>query len=67
MRPGLIGGNRDEFRLGERALLFALRIAGALLPPKWRVNPAPHIARALLDAALDARPGVHVIASERLI
>ncbi|KWF72991.1 NAD-dependent dehydratase [Burkholderia multivorans] len=67
VRPGLIGGNRDEFRLGERALLFALRIAGALLPPKWRVNPAPHIARALLDAALDARPGVHVIASERLI
>lgn len=67
VRPGLIGGRREAFRLGERALLLALGIAGALLPPKWRVNPAPRIAHALLDAALDARPGVHVVASDRLV
>jgi uncharacterized protein YbjT (DUF2867 family) len=66
VRPGLIGGSRDEFRFGERMMALALGAAGPLLPPKWRVNPAPRIARALLDAAIDARPGVHVIGSERL-
>lgn len=67
VRPGLIGGSRVAFRLGERALLLALGVAGALLPRKWRVNPAPRIAQALLDAALDARPGVHVVTSDRLV
>lgn len=66
VRPGLIGGSRDEFRFGERMLVLALGVAGPLWPRKWRMNPAPRIARALLDAALEARPGVHVIGSERL-
>ncbi|WP_269508281.1 NAD(P)H-binding protein [Burkholderia sp. IMCC1007] len=67
VRPGLIGGNRDEFRFGERLLVLALSIAGPVLPMKWRLNPAPRIARALLDAALDARPGMHVVASDQLV
>ncbi|MET3214256.1 UNVERIFIED_ORG: uncharacterized protein YbjT (DUF2867 family) [Burkholderia territorii] len=67
VRPGLIGGSRDEFRFGERLLAFALSVAAPALPAKWRVNPAPRIARALLDAAIDARPGVQVVASERLV
>ncbi|AXK65068.1 NAD(P)H-binding protein [Burkholderia sp. IDO3] len=67
VRPGLIGGSRDEFRFGERLFVLALSIAGPVLPMKWRVNPASRIARALLDAALDARPGVHVVASDRLV
>lgn len=66
VRPGLIAGSRDEFRFAERMLVLMLGAAGPVLPRKWRVNPAPHIARALVDAALDARPGVHVIGSERL-
>ena len=66
VRPGLIGGERDERRTGEA---LAARILGALhplLPAKWRINPAPHIADALLTAALDAPAGVHVIASDAL-
>ncbi|MGR3910036.1 NAD(P)H-binding protein [Burkholderia sp. SR8] len=66
VRPGLIGGSRDEFRFGERMLVLALSAAGPLLPRRWRVNPAPRIAGALVDAALEARPGVHVVGSERL-
>jgi uncharacterized protein YbjT (DUF2867 family) len=66
VRPGLIGGSRDEFRFGERMLALALSAAGPLLPRRWRVNPAPRIAGALVDAALEARPGVHVVGSERL-
>ncbi|MBR7992047.1 NAD(P)H-binding protein [Burkholderia cenocepacia] len=67
VRPGLIGGSRDEFRFGERLFVFALSAVAPVLPAKWCVNPAPRIARALLDAAIDARPGVQVVASDRLV
>ncbi|MBB3343442.1 uncharacterized protein YbjT (DUF2867 family) [Luteimonas sp. RC10] len=66
VRPGLIGGTRDEFRLGERVAGVVLGALGPLLPPRWRINPALRIAAALLDAAIHARPGVHVVGSERL-
>jgi len=66
VRPGLIGGRREDFRAGERAASWALRLAGPLLPRRWRINPAPRIARALLDAALRAEPGLHIVESERL-
>ena len=67
VRPGLIGGKRVQFRLGERVLEAVLTVAGPLLPKAWRINPAPHIARALLDAAIDPQPGRHVIPSQSLI
>ena len=67
VRPGLIGGSRDEFRFGERLFVFALSAVAPVLPAKWRVNPAPRIARALLDAAIDARAGVQVVASDQLV
>ncbi|AOJ04095.1 MULTISPECIES: NAD-dependent dehydratase [Burkholderia] len=66
VRPGLIGGHRDEFRLGERAAVCALTLFGPLLPRGWRLNPAPRIARALIEAALNPAPGMHVVASDRL-
>lgn len=67
VRPGVIGGQRDEFRAGERALVAALTFLGPVLPPRWHVNPALRIAQALLKAALQPVPGVHVITSENLI
>jgi len=67
VRPGLIGGKRVQFRLGERVLETVLAVGGPLLPKAWRINPAPHIARALLDAALDPQPGRHVVPSQSLL
>jgi len=67
VRPGLIGGKRAGFRFGERVLEAVLTVAGPLLPARWRVNPAPRIARALLGAAIDAQPGCHVIPAQDLI
>ena len=64
---GLLGGERRQHRSGER---FALRVMGALdgvLPRRYRIVPAERVADALLQAALDAPPGRHVIASERLL
>lgn len=67
VRPGLIDGPRTEFRPGERVLLGALRIAGPLLPGRWRPNPASSIARALLGAALRPQQGVNVVAAEQMV
>ena len=66
VRPGLIGGQREEFRAGERAALLALGALGSLLPRRWRINPADRIAAELLKAAVDAAPGIHVVTSERM-
>ncbi|QYG08008.1 NAD-dependent dehydratase [Janthinobacterium sp. PAMC25594] len=66
VRPGLIGGERDVARAGEGAALRLLRALGPVLPRRWRINPAPRIAQALLEAALAGAPGVHVVSSEQL-
>lgn len=66
VRPGLIGGERQEFRLAERIMMIVLNVLGPLIPKRWRINPAPTIASALLEAAITARPGKHIIASDQL-
>jgi uncharacterized protein YbjT (DUF2867 family) len=66
VRPGLIGGEREESRTGEHTMLVVLGLLGPVLPRRWRINPAAKIAEALIEAAVDPAPGVHVVASERL-
>ncbi len=60
-RPGLIGGKRAESRPAERAAIVALGALGPLLPRRWRLCPPQNIAQAMIEAALRARPGVHVV------
>ena len=48
VRPSLLLGDRDEFRLGER-LSAPL---GRLLPRRWRAVPANAVARALVESVL---------------
>ena len=67
VRPGVIGGHRDEFRLGERMMVMGLTLTGSLLPKRWRLNPAQQIASALLEAAIRPETGVHVVTSNRMI
>jgi len=66
VRPGLIGGERGEFRLVERVSAGVLGVLGPVLPRRWRISPAVNIARALIEAAVAARPGQHVIAADAL-
>lgn len=66
VRPGVIGGHRDEFRLGERLMVRGLTLTAPLLPKRWRLNPAPRIASALLEAAIRPKTGVQVVASDRM-
>jgi hypothetical protein len=41
-------------------------VLGPVLPRRWRINPAPRIAAALLVAALERPRGTHVVAAERM-
>ena len=61
VRPGLIGGQRAQRRPGEHAAGVLLQALGPVLPRAWRINPAPHIAAALVQAALTAPAGEQVI------
>jgi uncharacterized protein YbjT (DUF2867 family) len=67
VRPGLIGGERDEYRAGERAATVLLRALGPVLPRAWRINPASRVAVALVEAALQAPAGQHVVGSAALV
>lgn len=67
VRPGLISGPRQAFRLGERVAEGILKPLGPLLPRSWRINPADNIAQALLEAAIAAQPGTHIVRSEALV
>jgi hypothetical protein len=66
VRPGLIGGKRDEPRPAEQVASFVLGVLNPILPRGLRINPAKTIARAMLDAAVAARPGRHVMVSAEL-
>ena len=67
VRPGLIGGERSEFRLGESVGVAVLSLFGPILPRRLRINPAPKIAGALLESAIQGSGGVRVVSSEQLI
>lgn len=67
VRPGLIGGERSEFRLGESVGAAVLSLFGPILPRRLRINPAPKIAGALLESAIQGSGGVCVVSSGQLI
>lgn len=66
VRPGLIGGQRDEFRPMERVSDAILTVLGPVLPRQWRISPAENIAAALIEAALAAKPGRHIVGAAAL-
>lgn len=58
LRPGLLDGERQEHRGGERFWLGLLRPMGKALPPVARPIPAATVARAAIAAAADPTPGL---------
>lgn len=67
VRPGLIGGDRQEPRPAERLAIAVTQGLAPLLPRRYRVVPASQIAAHLLAAAVEGRAGVRVLESERLL
>ncbi len=66
IRPGLIGGKRDEPRIMEEIALRFVGILAPILPNKFRINPADTIAAACLNAVMAGDPGVHIRKAESL-
>jgi uncharacterized protein YbjT (DUF2867 family) len=66
VRPSLIGGKRDESRPAERLAMLLMTTFRPIVPRRFRMVPAENIARALLEAALSAIPGRHMIESEEI-
>jgi len=67
VRPALIGGKRDEFRPVEFVAMRVLRLVEPLLPRPYRIVPHERIARVLLEAAVTAPRGEHIIESDAII
>ena len=66
VRPGVIGGNRQESRPGEMALKLALTTFAPLLPRSWHLNPAPEIAACLIESVIHPLPGTTIIRSAEM-
>lgn len=66
VRPSMIGGERARRRALEHAAVRIGRACAPLMPARWRVVEAEAIARRLLEAAIEAPPGRHVVESEAI-
>jgi uncharacterized protein YbjT (DUF2867 family) len=67
VRPGLIGGERDEIRPAEFLAQRVLGVLGPMLPRRYRLVPAENIATALIDAAVHAKTGRHIVPAEAMV
>jgi uncharacterized protein YbjT (DUF2867 family) len=67
LRPGMIAGERDEFRLAESLALRLSHFLTPILPKRFHVKPAPTIAQVLVDAVVTAEPGCHLRNSDTLV
>jgi uncharacterized protein YbjT (DUF2867 family) len=66
VRPSGILGPRAPNRRWEARTIRVFHSLRPILPRHYRVVPADKIAKALLEAAIGAPPGVHIVESERL-
>jgi uncharacterized protein YbjT (DUF2867 family) len=63
VRPGFLGGARDDARPLERITGSLLRAAAPILPAAARISPASTVAALLVEAVLDGAPGRHIVES----
>ncbi len=69
-RPSLLAGDRSLLgqpaRPGERLALAVATPLGRLVPAAWRPIPAAFVARSLLRAVREGRPGMRVLTSAEM-
>jgi hypothetical protein len=69
LRPSLLAGGRDEYRLAERIGNRVLAVIGpVMLGPvrKYRAIHTKTVAHAMLVCAERAVPGVHILESDAI-
>jgi uncharacterized protein YbjT (DUF2867 family) len=60
MRPAMIIGNRKEFRFLERLFIALSPLMKLVMPSKYKPIKATTIARAMVVAAREAKPGFYI-------
>jgi uncharacterized protein YbjT (DUF2867 family) len=69
-RPSLLAGDRAALgqpgRPAERLGLALTQPLGRLVPVAWRPIPAPYVARSLLRAVREGRPGLRILSSTEM-
>lgn len=67
IRPSLLdAGQRPEARFGEQIGLWFSKRLSVIIPKRYLPISTENVARAMLSAALEAKPGLHIIESEHL-
>lgn len=69
LRPSLLAGEREEYRLAERVGNRVLAVVAPLMVGPVRKYRAVHtktVARAMLACAEQAAPGVHIVESDQV-
>lgn len=66
VRPGFIGGQRQERRPAEQVAGMVLGLLAPVLPRRLRINPAGRIAGVMLNAAVAAAPGERIVGAAEL-
>jgi uncharacterized protein YbjT (DUF2867 family) len=66
VRPGMIGGHREEFRLAEFIVLPIANFLRPILPRGLHINPAANIAKVMIEAAIIQQPGQYMKTSRDL-
>lgn len=67
IRPGMIGGSREEFRPAERLILPLAALLRPILPRGLWINPPANIARVMIDGVLFGADGIHRLTSRDLV
>ena len=69
LRPSVLAGERDEYRLAERAANRVLAVIGPIMDGPLRKYRAVHtktVAKAMLVCAERAAPGIHIVESDAI-
>jgi uncharacterized protein YbjT (DUF2867 family) len=66
VRPGFLGGGRDDARPMERIVGGILTRMDPILPASARISPASIVAAFLVEAAIGGSAGTHVISAANI-
>ncbi len=60
-RPSMLLGHRkQEFRLAERIFQPMMKVLAFIIPTKWKAVKATDVAKAMVAAAKNNQPGLHI-------
>ena len=66
VRPGLLGGEREESRPAESLAKLLLGLLRPILPVRYRMTDPGTLANCLLRSAIEQQPGKHTIEAENI-